>query len=202
MVDNEKISAMQDRELVALFKEGSQAAMEQLYLRYRNVLINLCLRYLKNTADAEDVVHDIFMQLWENPDVLNEELSFSGYVKTLAINRVLHKFRQFDIHERFAQHILMNTQESTNETEDTIIDNDYAELLDKLIETLSPQQKEIFRLNRLEGLTYQEISELLQISVKTVRNHISLALKKIKKQLSQHTDINIQILTAILLLLA
>jgi len=191
---------MQDKDLVALFKEGSQAALEQLYLRYRNQLVNLCKHYLKNTIDAEDIVQDVFMQLLNNPSILNEELSFSGYVKTLTTNRILLKFRQFDIHSRFARHVLMNTQESTNETEDSIIDSDYVKLLDEWIERLPPQQKEVFRLNRIEELTYQEISELMQISVKTVRNHISLALDKIKKQLLQHSEINIQTLTALIIL--
>ena len=197
-----KLQDLQDKELVALLKEGSQNALEQLYLRYRNLLINLCKRYLKNTTDAEDILHDVFIQLWDTRSALNEELSFSGYLKTLATNRILYKFRQFDIHSRFAQYVLLNCEDNTNETENSIIDNDYKELLNEWIEKLPPQQKEIFRLNRIEGLTYQEISEMKKISVKTVRNHTALALEKIKQQLLQHTGISFQTVIAILILLS
>ena len=187
-----KLTEKQDSELVELFKSGSQAAFEQLYLRYYNHLLNLCEHILKNKTDAEDVVHDVFVQLWETRDTLNAELSFAVYVKTLAQNRALYRFRQFDIHSRFAQHILMNAKDTTNETEDTILDNDYTALLDEMIAILSPKQKEAFRLSRIDKLTYNEIADVMQISVETVREHVSIALKKIKKYLKRHADIHYQ----------
>jgi RNA polymerase sigma-70 factor (ECF subfamily) len=186
------LSEEQDRELVELFKNGSQAAFEQLYLRYRNPLINLCGQILKSKTDAEDVVQDVFVQLWETRALINPEMSFAGYIKTLAQNRALYMYRQFDIHSRFARHVLLNSKDTTNETEDAILDNDYTALLDKVMESLSPKQKEVFRLSRIEGLKYKEIAELQQISVETVREHASIILKKIKKHLRQHADIYLQ----------
>ena len=199
LTDNEK--EIQDREWVALLKEGSQKAFEQLYLRHVKHLTNQCKRFLQNEEDAEDLVHDIFVQIWETRDTLNPELSFSGYINTLARNRVYYKFRQLDIHSRFAQSILLNGKDETNETEDTIIANDYKDLLNRIIERLPPKQREIFRMNRIDEMSYQEISELLNISVENVRMHISLALKKIKNHLSKHTDIHFQTVITILALL-
>ena len=195
----EKLATLQDKELVTLLKEGSREALEQLYLRYRNKLINLCKLYLKSITDAEDIVQDIFLQLWDTRDSLNPALSFSGYVHTLMRNRILDKYRNFDVHARYAQHILINAEDSTNETDDTIINNDYAALLSEMIETLPPQQKKIFQLSRIEGLSNKEIAELMEISTDNVRNNLFLALKKIKKMLSQHTDIHIQTIIGFLL---
>ena len=81
------------------------------------------------------------------------------------------------------RYTLLNEKDSTNQTEDSIIDNDYEKLLDALIESLPPRQKEAYLLSRKQGLTYQEIAEKLHISVYTVREHISLALEKIRNQL-------------------
>ena len=104
----------------------------------------------------------------------------------------MKKLRYFDVHAHFVQNMLKNDSESTNETEDTVIDNDYARFLEELIESLTPKQKEVFKLSRIEELSYKEISELLHISIPAVQKHASLALKKIKEQLQQHTDIHFQ----------
>ena len=185
----QKIYNISDKELLELVMSGSQSAFGELYTRYKGTLMRYCKRFLKDETGSEDVVHDIFLQLWENQDSLNVIKSFSGYLHTLAQNRILNIFRQFDVHSRFARHILTNEKDVTNETEDSIIDNDYAELLNKAIECLSPRQKEIFQLSRIQGFTYKEISELTKISVDTVQEHASLALKKLKGYLKQHADI-------------
>ena len=194
-----KLSKKQDKELVELLMTGSQEALGELYVRYKKRLFYACYQYVRNKDDAEDIVQDIFLQLWEKRHDLNPELSFSGYVRTIAQNTTLKLFRHFDVHSRFAQNILMNETDSTNETEDAIIDNDYVKLLNELIERLPPRQKEIFRLSRIEGLSHQEISKQMNISVENVRNQVSLALKKIKSQLKHHADIHIK--TEIILLL-
>lgn len=187
------MSEKQDKELLALFLNGSQRAFEELYIRYKGRLVHFCKWLMKNEIESEDIVQDIFMQLWENRDSLNIEVSFSGYVHTLVKNRALNEFRKFDIHTRYAQYIILNGKDVTNQTEDSIIDKDYAKLLDELIENLPERQKEIYRLSRIEKLTYKEISEALQISVPAVQKHASLALNKIKECLKQHADIHFYI---------
>jgi len=186
-----EISKKQDKELVELLISGSQEALGELYARYRNPLMNFCKKYMRNEADAEDLIQDVFLQLWEKRHSLDTVSSFSGYVQTMTQNKVFYTFRQSDIHSRFVRNMLTNGKDSMNETEDAIIDKDYADFLDKIIDSLSPMQKKVFRLSRIEGLTYKEIAELLQISADTVKEYVSLALKKIKKQIMQHTDIHL-----------
>ncbi len=180
-----------DHELVKSLMNGSHAAFAELYARYKGRLMYFCTQFLKNNAASEDLIQDIFIQLWESRRELNPGLSFSAYIHTLAQNRILNIFRHFDVHHRFVQTILKNQLETNNQTEDEIIDKDLEDLLHKAIESLSPKQKEVFRLSRIQGFTYKEISELLHISVPTVQEHASLALNKIKKYLSQHTDIHV-----------
>ena len=183
MPNTNELSKKQDRELVELLMGGSQAALGELYARYRERLIHLCRRSLKNEADSEDVVHDIFVKLWENRHSLANVSSFSGFVQTMAQNYITDKLRHLDVHLRFAKNVRMKEIDSTNETEDAIIDNDYTELLNKLIESLPTMQREIFRLNRVEGRTYKDISEILKMPVGNVRRYAALASKKIKDQL-------------------
>ena len=189
-----ELSEKQDRELVELLIGGSQAAFGELYARYKKQLIILCKRYM-NEADAEDIVHDIFLKLWEKRNSLGTVSSFSGFVKTMVVNHAKNKLKHVDIHSRFAQNMLMNEIDSTNETEESVIDNDYSGLLNELIENLPKKQKEIFRLNRIEEHTYHEIAELLQMPVGNVRRYASLASKKIKDHLLQHKEIYFQTIT-------
>ena len=196
----DKYSTMQDKELVALFKEGSQSAFKELYIRYKDRLMYYCKRMMRDKMSSEDIVHTIFLQLLEEKNCLNPELSFWGYLHTLAQNRILDEFKRFDVHSRYARHILLNTEEANNQTEDSIIAGDYEKLLNELVESLSPRQREIFRLNRMQGRTYKEIAEKLQISPNTVREHATLALEKVKKQLSQHTDIHFKTVMPFLIL--
>ena len=168
----------------------SQEAFGELYVRFKKPLLYLCKQYMRNATDAEDIVHDIFLKIWETRHFLKPELSFSGYLQTITENRVKDKLRHLDVHSRFARNILINTKDSTNETELSIIDNDYTKLMNELIEKLPQKQKEIIRLNRIEGLTYKEISELLQMPVGNVRRYASIASKKMKEQLLQYVDIH------------
>ena len=80
----DKFSTMPDKELVALFKEGSQSAFEVLYLRYIRKMTNFCKSLLKDENRAEDIAHDVFLQILEMRDSLNPEKHFYGYLQTMA----------------------------------------------------------------------------------------------------------------------
>ena len=193
------LSKKQDRELVELLMGGSHEAFGELYIRYKDDLYYCCIQYMNDKTGAMDIVQDIFMQVWETRESLNAELSFSGYIHTLARNRILNTYRQFGVHARFARYILDNEKDLSNETENLILDNDYAALLNEIMESLSPKQKEVFRLSRIEGLKYKEISEILQISIPAIQKHASTALRKIKEHLKQHADIHFQIVIIFLI---
>ena len=184
-----ELSEKQDRELVELLKGGSQKALRELYIRYRERLIYFCKPYM-NGSDAEDMAHDIFLQLWEKRHLLGTVPSFLAFTKTIVKNHAKNKLKHVDVHSHFVQNMLMNEIDLTNETENTIIENDYTELLNKFIESLPNRQKEIFRISRIDGLKYEEISEFLKISIPAVQKHASLALHKIEEYLQQHTDIH------------
>ena len=194
------LSGKKDKELVELLMGGSQLAFGELYVRYKDELYYSCKQYLNDNTGAKDVVQDIFMQVWETRESLNAELSFSGYIHTLARNRILNMFRQLGVHSRFARYILDNEKDLSNETEDTILNNDYAALLNGILDSLSPRQKEVFRLSRIDGLKYKEISEILHISIPAVQKHASIALEKIKEHLKQHANIDLQTIIIFLML--
>ena len=181
---------MQDKELVSLLKGGSKKAFTQLYIRYKDQLSYFCIQKMREEMRVEDIVQDVFLQILETSDSLHPEKPFYGYLKIIAQNRILDEFKKSDVHLRYAQHTIIHENDATNQTEDQVIDNDYAKLLNELIDGLTPQQKEVIRLSRIQGLTYNEIAKLLHISLRTVQKHASLALEKIKKELMEHADVH------------
>jgi len=183
-------SKMQDNELVELLKNGSQEAFKELYDRYKEVVIRVSKKFLKDTDSAEDILHDIFLQVWEKRETLNPELSFSGYLYTLTKNTILNEMRHAKTQASFVQNILMTEDDSTNQTYDKVIENDYAKLLNVIINSLSPAQKEVYQLSHIQGFTHKEIAERMKISVNTVNVHATLALKKIRKYLTRYADIH------------
>ena len=183
------MKTLQDIELVILSKEGSKKAFEELYVRYEKILTRFCYRWLRCQTRSEDIAHDVFLQVFETYNTLDPEKSFYGYLQTIAKNRILNEFKKIDIHLLYAQKIIKTGDDATNQTENVILDNDYADLLNNMIESLSPKQKEVFIFSRIDGLTHKEIAQKMNISVATVKEHATLALKKMKKQLTKHTDL-------------
>jgi len=87
-----EISKKQDKELVELLISGSQEALGELYARYRNPLMNFCKKYMRNEADAEDLIQDVFLQLWEKRHSLDTVSSFAGYVQTMTRTKYSTRF--------------------------------------------------------------------------------------------------------------
>ena len=195
------LSEKQDQELVELLKEeGSRLAFEALYIRYIKQLKAFCHRLLKDKMRAEDVAHDVFLYVFETYNDLNPQLSFYHYLQTIARNRIMDEFKKIDVHLRYAQQTILHGNEATNQTENLILDHDYAKFLNDLIDHLTPQQKKVFQLSRIQGMTYNEIASTLNLSLPTVQKHASLALEKIKKQLTAHADLHFKTLIIFLII--
>jgi len=99
----------------------------------------------------------------------------------------------------FEKYLLTNGHSSSSNTEDEVIFRDYKNIIEEVIAELSPRAQEIFKMNRFEGRTNQEIADQLNISKGTVENQVHFAMKYIKKQLIERTNLDLTILLAIVL---
>ena len=144
--------------------------------------------------EANDIVQEIFIRLWESRSFINPELSFSSFLYTMARNRILNYFRDIDIDEKVKQ--ILSAQKITEEEaiDSKIIYTEYQMILQNAISQLPPQRQKIFNMSRIESMSHKEIAAELGISVNTVQEHISEALKFIKVYFSKHADISISLL--------
>ena len=189
-----------DTELATLLIRDNEAASSELYVRYNDKLYYCCLHLLTSKEEANDIVQEIFIRLWESRSFINPELSFSSFLYTMARNRILNYFRDIDIDEKVKQ--ILSAQKITEEEaiDSKIIYTEYQMILQNAISQLPPQRQKIFNMSRIESMSHKEIAAELGISVNTVQEHISEALKFIKVYFSKHADISISLLLAAFIL--
>ncbi|MBN1819711.1 MAG: RNA polymerase sigma-70 factor [Prolixibacteraceae bacterium] len=174
-----------EHSLVNSLKKGNYLAFNQLFDNYSKRLFLFALSLLKSDIDAEEVVQDVFLKVWEKRKNLNADLSFKSYLFTIASNCIKAQFNK-KLKENNYRHELLN--ELFLFEQDTNNQIDYKTLLskvEKLIEEMPPRRKEIFLKRKKEELPVKQIAFELNISEKTVENHISQSIKYLKKNLKK-----------------
>lgn len=175
-----------ERRLVADLLEGNEPAFCELYALYKDRLMWFAMKFLKSRDVAEDVYQDAFASIWQNRRFLNPNMPFGPYVYTIVKNRILNLLAGLDREQELRDHILSASLDRTNETEDTVMDSDLNAVLDKALEKLTPQQRRIFDMSRKDMKSHKEIADSLNISIYTVQQHISAALKVIRTFLAKY----------------
>lgn len=180
MALNENIS---DEELVEKLRKGDLEAFDAVFEKYGNRLFGFALKYLKSKEETEGLVQDVFLKVWENRKKLKKDSSFKSYLFTIAYHNICKFFRKKQLQGKLKEEIGLTFEVSVDTEEQ--IDYDFAlEQLEQLIEQLPPKQKTIFLKSRKEGKSTREIAEEMQLSPGTVDNHISAALKFLRKHVS------------------
>jgi RNA polymerase sigma-70 factor (ECF subfamily) len=178
-----KFEATTDQNLVAELIKGKVVAFDNLYERYSERLYVFALMLLKDKEDSRDVVQETFLKLWQKRNELNESKSFKSFVFTISYNIIIDRFRKRTNDQKFMacyrQHFNFETSSAVNDSDFNLINQQVIDIIEKL----PLRRKEIFKLSREKGLTYSEIANELNISVKTVETQIGLALKYIRAEI-------------------
>lgn len=183
-----------DKELVVLLNDNNEGAFRELYLRYKDRLWNYIFAFLKAGDESDDLIQEIFIQLWELRHSINPELSLSAFIYTIAKNKVLNYFRDKDMDLQYKKALIMSKPIEMNSIDADIIYLEYQRILVSAIEQLPPQRKRIFNMSRIEHKTHKEIAVKLGISVSTVQEHISASLQFIKIYFTKNTDLTLKLL--------
>lgn len=166
--------------LIEKVLQGDHKAFEELYFMYSEQLYGFALRYLKTKEDAEGLVQEIFIKIWETRSRLKKGQSFGAYLFTIAKNTIFNQFRKKVNEKAYLEYLRNHLDNRYNKTENDVILNDIRKQIEDCIETLPPQRKLVFQMSRFKGLSHKEIAKELDISEKTVETHIRLALKTIR----------------------
>ena len=180
-----------NKELLILLKKGDVVAFDNIYEMYSKRLFGFVLRYVKQKEDAEGIVQEVFIKIWETRNKIDIYSSFDSFIFTIAYNTTISLLRK-RISEHKYQERLNSVQQITeaNEVIDEIYFKEINTQLLLLLDKLTPRQKEIFQLSRDEGLTHEQIAKKLEISVNTVKNHLVSTLAFIKSHIDKYLIAN------------
>lgn len=173
-------------------KFGDEKALKLIMERWYSKLYNFAIGYLKNEGGVEEVIQDVFLQLWDNREKLADTTSLNAYLFTLTRSRCIDAIRrerlliQFHTDRKAEYNYLTNSYYALSDSIlDHIFEREFQEEIDKTIRALPTQCQKVFYLSREKGLKNREIGEKLNIAPKTVETHITKALKTIKNTLER-----------------
>lgn len=186
-------NAVNNKLLVSQLIEGNDKAFSALFNAYCNDVYAYSLSMLKNKILAEEIVQDVFLNIWLHRDRLNPELSFKSYVFTITRNLTFNLISKVANSHKLKEEVFYVSQKSYSPVEDSIAEADYDKIKNKAIAQLPPQRRIIFEMSRNQEMSYEEISKELNISISTVKGQMSKALADIRTFLQKHDDVTLLI---------
>jgi len=183
------LQELEEKVLLEKLRNGDTSAFDDLFRSYYKYLVIIAYKYTKDQELSKDMVQEVFMDVWKRREVINIDLSIKYFLRRAVINKCLALKRK-------SERITVNTEMTEdykgadNVTSDTILYNDLSQSISNLVDELPDRCKEVFRLSRFENLSHKEIAKKLDISVKTIENQMTKALKYLRMNLKELGLIN------------
>jgi len=171
--------------LLERLKLGDLEAFNMIYEQYWSVLINESYKRLHNMALCEEVVQDVFIDLWQQRAV-REIQNLEAYLRTCMKFKVFEIYRKNRRTKSMLEENLSLMQEHEISEYDQYAEKDLKSLIEEWIAHLPEKRKEIFKMRYLDELSTKEISEMTESSQNTVQNHLGISIAKLRKLIIQH----------------
>jgi RNA polymerase sigma-70 factor (ECF subfamily) len=190
MYSNNMESMPSGEEVLLRMIEGDESAFTSIYRQYHPALYIYLLRFCKIPDLAEDLVHDVFLKIWEVRHRIDPKLPFTGYLYRIARNHAFKTIQKL-AHDTTLQEQVLQQLEDTGSglPEQLVREKEYDRLFREALDRLGPQRLNVFRLCRQEGKTYDEAAAILGISRNAVKKHMVLSMRFIHDYIYRHGDL-------------
>lgn len=169
-------------EIVKGIRSRNKDVFEAVFKQFAPSMYNIAVRYVKNEDDANDMVQDVFLNLWKGAENLDERAPINHYLARATVNTCLNRIKKEQRKEVYAKEQLL--QATPTENNHSILEHKELEAQYRTaLEKLPDQCRRVFEMSRLKGLSPAEISEQLNISINTVYAHLTTALKRLRVDL-------------------
>ena len=176
-----------DAELLKIFRDDSSRGIELVFKQYYEVLCRTAIRITKDQGLAEDTVQEVMFELYKKADKADKIESLIGYLKRSVYNRSLNKIKgNRDFVD--ADEVSYELGDNESNSQEIMEYDELEQYLHKVIDSLPEKCRLVFVLNRFEQLSYKEVAEKMNISVKTVENQMSKALKILRVELENYKN--------------
>ncbi|HUZ57244.1 MAG TPA: RNA polymerase sigma-70 factor [Hanamia sp.] len=179
-------SRYDEKVLLAEIATGDERAFRKLFDLYKERFYAVVLKMTNSDEVAQDIVQDIFMNIWGKRESLVDIENPSSYFFTAVYRKVYHHYRKIALEKKLLQ-IAPSVNEAVNTTDEIVLAHESENLISQAIAKLPPQQQLVFKLSKQEGLSREKIAHQLHISPNTVKNHLADAIKFIRVILRNST---------------
>ena len=180
---------MTEQELVLAAQKGDEAAFEELVRQYEKRIYRLALRMCNNSDDAFEIAQEAFLSAWRGLKFFRGDSSFATWLYRLASNAAVDFLRR-EKRQSGGERISLDDEENYTEPPDPgpspqqhAEQGELRQVLGQALETLSPEHRQVLLLRELQGLSYEEISDVLELDLGTVKSRIARAREKMRKYL-------------------
>ncbi len=183
---------IEEKRLVRLAIQGSQEAFGQLVSTYEKQVYNLALRMVGNREDAADLTQEAFLRAWRGLQTFKSEAAFSTWMYRLTTNVCIDFLRREKrrrtvsltfLDEEDGQEVELSIPDDSPGPEQLVLETENQEMVARALGELNVEFREILTLRVINGLTYEEIADVLEIKPGTVKSRLSRAREKLRKQL-------------------
>lgn len=179
------------RTTIERYTKGDMTAFDEIYDFYSRKLYGFILSYVKQRADAEEIVQEVFLKIWESRKKIDIYASFDSFIFTIAYNTSISLLRKRVNEKKYMDQLEAKQQiYDADKFIDELHFNEINKQVESLLNELTPRQQEIFRLSREDGMSHQEIAQKLSISTNTVKNHLVAALAFLRSNLNNSLMVN------------
>lgn len=173
---------------------GNTDAFTRLFEHYNDSVYKSAWWYLKSHALAQEIVQEVFIKVWSRKSELQQVITFYPWLTTLTKYYIIDYMRSMSSKALAQQTWAGDLPVQENSTDFKVRNSQYERLLEQALEQLPSQQKKIYKLARVDGLTYEEIGQRLSLSPFTVKTHMQRALTSIREFLRNHGEIYLLLL--------
>ena len=185
---------MNELELIQQLRAGDELAFKTLVETYQDMVFNTALGIVQNSEDAEDVAQEVFIQVFRSIDQFKGDAKLSTWIYRITTTKALDHIRSRKRKKRFAfiTSLFGNNDELLHEPVDfqhpgvSLDRKEQAALLFRMIDQLPENQKIAFNLHKTEELSYQEIADVMQVSISAVESLLFRARQNLRKLLEKH----------------
>lgn len=177
---------MSEAQLMERLRRGDVRAFEQLVREHWDGLVAYALRMTNDRDAAQDAVQETLARFWQTRADRRSRVSLRGYLYRAVRNRVIDVRRQRRTWERWSTRFRHELFQRPLTPADIVDEAELPPALDRAIQALPERRREVFILAHLQDLSYQEIAEVMDLAPQTVANHMSLALRDLRRSLGQH----------------
>lgn len=186
-----------DEALLARLVTGDGHAFTLLYDRYHTAVAQYLQQLVKSPVLAEDLTQETFIRIWSARAQLGAVHSFKAYLFTVARNHALNGIKKSSSEQAVRTVIIQHYRQLRNDTEETLLTRAYLQHVHRILQTLPPQTREVFRLCREQEQSYEAAAQQLGISRNAVKKHMVRSMKVLKTAAERDLGISFSVLLAL-----